>query len=248
MKIPFFHRRGQVESRSYTDDLVAQAFANSSEPQSCGRSLGRGGILHLSLIASPLMVASVSGYALSGADLVAMGRDVLLRGNSVWLIEVMPTGLLQLLRASAFEVAGLSAHPARWSYALEFETPGGQTIKRTAPANGVIHIMADTPPGRSWRGNPPWASAGLTSAAMAEIERGVRDESRILNGRVWIAPDGSSQDQHTGMARALRGLKGGKMIIAETVAKGFGQGALAAPRADWVPVKVGRTIALATWA
>ena len=239
MKIPFFHRRGQVESRSYTDDLVAQAFANSTEPQSAPGALA---VVEscISLIASPLMVASVSGYAISGADLVAMGRDVLLRGNSVWLIEVLPTGQVQLLRASAFEVAGRTADPTRWSYSLELETPGGQTIKRTAPANGVIHIMADTPPGRSWQGNPPWASAGLTASAMAEIERGVRDESRILNGRVWVAPDGSSQDQHTGMARALRGLKGGKMIIAETVAKGFGQGALAAPRADWVPVKVGQ--------
>ena len=46
MKIPFVHRRGQVESRSYTDELVAQAFANSTEPQSAPGALGRGGILH----------------------------------------------------------------------------------------------------------------------------------------------------------------------------------------------------------
>ena len=90
MKIPFFHRRGHVESRAgYTDELIAQAFANSSEPQSAPGALA---VVEscISLIASPLMVASVSGYAISGADLVAMGRDTLLTGNSVWLIEVSP--------------------------------------------------------------------------------------------------------------------------------------------------------------
>ena len=66
-----------------------------------------------SLIATPLMVASVTGYALSGGTLLAMGRDLLLRGNSVWLIDILPNGQVQLLRASGFEVGGRSSNPAR---------------------------------------------------------------------------------------------------------------------------------------
>ena len=227
------HRAG------YTDDLVAQAFANATEPQSAAGALA---VVEscTSLIASPLMLASVSGFAISGGMLLAMGRDVLRLGNSVWLIDVSPVGQVQLLRASAFEVSGRSANPARWSYAMDFETPGGETVKRTSPAAGIIHIMGDTPPGRTWRGNAPWASAGLSSAALAEIERGVKEESNLASGRVWTLPDGSSDAQGQSMARTLRALRGGKMVIGETTSQGFGQGKLGAPKADWVPTKTGQ--------
>ena len=150
MKIPFINRRGQVadppqvESRSYTDDLIAQAYANAIEP---APAVGALAVVEscVSLIADPLMVASVTGFPITGGILQAMGRDVLRLGNSVWLIDLSADGSVTLLRASAFEVAGRTANPARWSYTLEFETPSGQTIKRTSPAAGVIHVMADAP-------------------------------------------------------------------------------------------------------
>ena len=41
------------------------------------------------------------------------------------------------------------------------------------------------------------------------------------------------------MARTIRSIRGGKQVVAETVAKGLGQGALASPRADWTPTSVG---------
>ena len=75
---------------------------------------------------------------------------------------------------------------------------------------------------------------------MAEIERGVRDESRIINGRIWTAPDGASDTQKVAMGRTIGAIRGGKQVVAETVAKGLGQGALASPKADWIPVKVGQ--------
>ena len=82
---------------------------------------------------------------------------------------------------------------------------------------------------------------GLLSAeALAEIERGVRDESRIINGRIWTAPDGASADQQAAMGRTIGSIRGGKQVVAETVAKGLGQGTLASPRADWVPTAVGQ--------
>ena len=52
------------------------------------------------------MVSTVSGYDLSGGTLLAMGRDVLRLGNSVWLIDLAPNGQVQLLRSSGFEVGG----------------------------------------------------------------------------------------------------------------------------------------------
>ena len=60
-----------------------------------------------------------------------------------------------------------------------------------------------------------------------------------VGARVWTAPDGASADQQTAMARTIGALKGGRQVIGETVAKGLGQGALASPRADFVPTKTG---------
>ena len=147
------------ERASYTDDLVAQAFANSTEPQP-GAALLAVVESCTSLIAGPLAVASVSGYDLPGQTLLAMGRDLLLRGNSVWLIDVLPNGQVQLLRASSFEVAGRSSIPSRWSYSLAFETPNGQTIERTAPSTGIVHVMGDTPQVGVGEGTPPGLQLG----------------------------------------------------------------------------------------
>ena len=242
MKLPaivnrLFNPGVQEHRASYTEALAAQAYANATEPQSAPGALA---VVEscTSLIADPLLVATVTGYALTGGTLQAMGRDVLRTGNSVWLIDLGPDGSVQLLRASAFEVGGRSPNPARWSYAVEMETPAG-TITRRAPAARVIHVLTDAPPGRSWRGNAPWTSAPLSSAAMAEIERGVRDESKIINGRIWVSPDGATQDQSEAMARSIGSIKGGRQTVAETTNQGWGQGKLASPKVDWTPTKVG---------
>ena len=95
-------------------------------------------------------------------------------------------------------------------------------------------------PGPDWYGKAPWQSASLSSETLAELERGVRDESKIINGRVWTAPDGASQAQAQAMANTLNIIKGGKMAVAESTALGFGQGAAAAPKLDWVPTSVGQ--------
>ena len=75
---------------------------------------------------------------------------------------------------------------------------------------------------------------------MAELERGVRDESRILNGRIFTAPDGGTQAQAQAMANTLQTLKGGHMAVAETTAGGFGQSKAAAPKLDWVGTSTGQ--------
>ena len=41
------------------------------------------------------------------------------------------------------------------------------------------------------------------------------------------------------MARTIGALKGGRQVVAETVAKGIGQGPQAAPTRDWTPTKTG---------
>ena len=72
------------------------------------------------------------------------------------------------------------------------------------------------------------------------------DEAGIPTGRVWIGPDGSSADQQLAMSRTIRAIKGGRQVVAETVSRGLGQGALASPKSDWIPVRTGQEHSLGT--
>ena len=148
-------------------------------------------------------------------------------------------GSLSLQRAHKWKVRGGSADPATWEYDLEITVPDG-VVKRTLPAPSVVHLRLIGPADSDWRGSAPWQSAELSSDAMAEIERGIRDESRLTTGRIWLSPDGANQAQAQGMAATVKAMRGGKQVVSETTAQGFGAGKTSAPSRDWVPVSVGQ--------
>ena len=191
------------------------------------------------LIAGPFLVARLSGPLTSPRTLYAAARDVLRVGNSVWSIST-EGGALSLQRAHKWKVRGGSADPATWEYDLEIMAPDG-VVKRTLPAPSVVHLRLIGPADSDWNGSAPWQSADLSSDAMAEIERGIRDESRLTTGRVWLAPDGATQAQAQGMATTIKAMKGGKQVVSETTAQGFGAGKTSAPSRDWVPVSIGQS-------
>ena len=193
----------------------------------------------VSLIAEPFLVARLSGPLTSPRTLYTAARDVLRVGNSVWAISTAG-GSLMLERAHKWKVTGGSADPATWEYSLEIMAPDG-VVKRTLPAASVLHLRLVGPSDADWNGSAPWQSADISSEAMAELERGIRDEARILNGRVWVAPDGASQEQAQSMATTIKALKGGKQVVSETTAQGFGAGKTSAPSRDWVPVSIGQS-------
>ena len=192
----------------------------------------------VSLIAEPFLVARLSGPLTSQRTLYAAARDCLRVGNSVWSIST-EGGSLSLQRAHQWKVRGGSADSSTWEYDLEIMAPDG-LIKRTLAAPSVVHLRLIGPADSDWHGSAPWQSADLSSEAMAEIERGIRDESRLTTGRVWLSPDGASQAQAQGMAATVKAMRGGKQVVSETTAQGFGAGKTAAPSRDWVPVSVGQ--------
>ena len=191
----------------------------------------------VSIIADPFNVATVEGFPVPRAMLHDAARDLLRHGESCYLLDVDDDGL-HMVRAARWEIAGRSPDPSRWSYSLEIEAPGG-TIERRSPGEGVLHFRMNASRDTPWRGLPPWKLADLSSAALAAIERGVRDESKIPSGRVWTGPDGMGQNIAQGMADALKDLAG-RMVITPTTAMGMGQGKIAAPAKDWMPTATGQ--------
>ena len=104
----------------------------------------------------------------------------------------------------------------------------------------MVHLRLPGYAESAWIGRAPWQNASLTADAMAELERGIRDESRIFSGRVWTAPDGATQAHADAMATTIGMLKGGKQVVSQTTAAGFGQGKAARPDKDWEPVSTGQ--------
>lgn len=190
------------------------------------------------LIAAPLLVATVVGLPLPPRMPYQAARDLLRLGSSVWAIDTVQ-GVLSLHRASKWDIRGSSPDPASWLYDLETNVPDG-TIKATYSAAQVVHLRLASNPGTDWIGQAPWQAASISAEALAAIEMGIRDEGRIINGRIWTMPDGGSQGQAQAMASTLRSMIGGASVIAETTAGGYGQGKLAAPKSDWTPVHSGQ--------
>ena len=190
----------------------------------------------VSLIADPFLVCDVSGPSVSRRFLHAAARDLLRTGNSVWVIDTSE-GFLDLVRASRWSVEGTTTSASSWTYEVELSVPDG-IIKRRTPSLGVVHLRLSGD--KDWIGKAPWQYASLSASAMTELEQGVRDESRIYAGRVWTSPDGASVEQNQAMASTIAALKGGKQVVSETTAAGFGQGRSAAPPSDWKPVSTGQ--------
>ena len=183
-------------------------------------------------------MAETTGPMASPRTLYTAARDVLRTGSSVWAIDTS-NGNLELQRAYKWDVSGPSISPSAWTYELELRVHYG-VLKKRLPSAGVVHLRLVGPADCDWQGSAPWQHAELSADTMAELERSIRDESRIYSGRIWTAPYRATQQQATAMANTIKLLRGGKQVIAETTAGGFGQGKHAAPLADWKPVSTGQ--------
>ena len=234
---------GKAESRqaNYTD-AITQALQSILEQKPARADALAVVESCVSLIADPLLVAATIGLPLPSRMLCQAARDVLREGNSVWVIDTS-TGVLQLHRAHKWDIRGTSPNPATWEYDLEINVPSG-TIKGTYTAPRVVHLRLASLPGADWIGQAPWQTAAISGQAMAEIERGIKEESRTINGRVWVMPDGATALQAQAMGRTIGLLRGGQSVVSETTAGGFGGGKAQAPKADWTPVQSGQAHSL----
>ncbi len=82
--------------------------------------------------------------------LAAIGRDLLLRGESVW--EIVVNGDVGLYPLAQFEVVGTRSS---WDYQVEAEAPDGTATTRRLPGEQVIHLRYASDPQRPWKGLGP---------------------------------------------------------------------------------------------
>ena len=134
-----------------------------------------------------------------------------------------------------------------WRYRCLIAGPSG-TVTRLLPAEGVIHGRYSIDPSRPWAGIAPLAWASLTGKLHASLEDAIADEAGGTRGHllpVPAGPDGDEVDADGNEVDALADLRKdiaslrGKTVLTETTTAGWGEGTLAAPRADWKPQRIG---------
>ena len=191
------------------------------------------------------MAATVEGpkdvvEAVSPRTLGQIGRDLIRVGESLHIVRYMG-GRLRLIACSTWYFEG-DADPSTWLATCTAYGPSGSSTWRV-PMDSVVYVAWGSPTARPYHGLSPSSWSADTSRLMANAERSLADEAGGPLAQLLPVPqDGGDGDADTD---PLAGLKNdirdaaGKALLVETTAAGWGEGAVAAPRADWRQSRLG---------
>ena len=171
--------------------------------------------------------SNMATSALTPPILERLGRSLLLRGESLFAIDVEGGGLT-LTEAVSWDVAG----GREWVYRADFAEPSG-TVSRSLRADQVLHPRIGATPGRPFQGESPLPRA--TAALASVIESKLIEEVGGPVGAVVAQPLGG--DSLTALQADIQKLRG-RLVMVESTSGGYGDAA-SAPRTDWIPRRVG---------
>ena len=238
------------EAAPYTDAVVeairAQAGGASADPSATAALEAAAGMVARALASAEVRDGGAAGAALTPGTLALIGRELIRRGESVFLIDVGAEGL-RLLPAGSWDVRGGHAETG-WAYRLDLFGPSGN-VTRLVPSAAVVHVRYAVDPARPWHGLSPLAWARLTGRLLAETEGALADESSGPRGSLVPVPntaddageDAAEDDPLAGLRADIAALRG-RLALVETTSAGWGEGRIAAPgngNRDWQPQRIG---------
>ena len=225
---------GKPETRasdSLTDavlaNLVANATGSKTAPvaalaavEACAGLWGR------SFASAAVTPSTAATAALTPAVLERIGRGLLAAGEAVFAIDV-EGGELRLSQSCSWDISGKND----WIYRADFSTPSG-TTSRTLPAERILHPRIGATPARPWQGESPLPRATARLAAIVESKL-TEEVSGPIGSLIPVPHTGNLSGLQSDVAKL-----GGKVELVETTSGGFGDAA-AAPKADWMPRRIG---------
>ena len=247
---PFNHRSKGPEHRAgYADSVIAGLLAQASGGASgdavrlaaveiAAGLWGRG-------FASAMVTPSTAGpLALTPATLGLMGRELVRRGEAVFVIDVRPDGGVTLLPAGTWTIAG-GYSPDTWTYRVDLAGPS-VSASRLLPAAGVVHVRYASVPSRPWQGIGPLSFASSTSALAGDLEQRLAEEAAAPTGYALPVPavaaktgeDGETVDPTASLRADLKNLKG-RIGVVETTSAGYDTGRVNAPQSDYMQRRLG---------
>ncbi len=172
---------------------------------------------HFAVEASAGLVSRAFGIAevspavpgLDSAMLSMIGRSLIRRGESLWLIEVDPQSGVSLIPASSYDLDG-GDRPASWRYRLDLQGPSRlRTVRRGYEE--VLHVRINADAARPWKGQAPWTAAKLSVNVLAQLEKSLSLETKITPARIVPYPY-HDQEQVTNLRDGLE--HGGYLTVA----------------------------------
>ena len=231
---------GQVEHRESATDAIVTALVSAASGSSVPPSVealgaveAAAGLWSRAFASATVEPSTLATQALTPSVLAAIGRGLAVRGEVVFEIELSDI-FVQLNQASSWKVEG-GNRPETWRYAVEMPLPSGKVVKRTLPADAVLHLRYATRPGAPWAGVSPLGMADETRALATWIERRLAEETSTATSYVLPLPEAADVDK---LKADIKGGRG-RLHIVDTTSTGWGDGTAAAPRQDWKSNRMG---------
>ena len=236
------------ESQPFTDAIVnALLEANTGAAASTTATAAvesAAGLLGRAFAGAKVSPDNAITESLTPSILNLIGRDLVRRGESLWVIG-LSEGAVSLHPAGSWDVRGDPVGHGRgedgWYYRLDLFGPSSN-VTRYLPASAVLHFRYSVDPARPWLGLSPLQWASTTARLQAEAERSLADEASGPVAQLLAVPhDGGDggDDDALAMLKKDIGSARGRALLLETVASGWGDGQSASPHKDWVANRLG---------
>ena len=230
---------------SFTDSVVrlleAQAAGSLASTSSTAAVEAASGSLSRAFSAAEVSGPPWAQRAISPGFLGQVGRDLVRRGQSLHVIQVDAAGRVVLIPSASWHWEGGNAHPDSWRVRATVYGPSSSTT-HYLPQAGVIFLPWGATPGQPYTGVGPLSWANTTARLQAETERSLADEAGGPIANLIPVPQDGGDDSESDPLKDLKAdirQARGKALLVETVAAGYGEGASAAPRKDWIASRLG---------
>ena len=232
------------ERRQGYSDAILTAFETAAGTQS---QIGATAALEAAsnAYARGLAAADASGapdgvlQAISATMLADAGRDLVRRGEAIFVIDIGEDGL-ELTRAGTWDLRG-GARRSDWTARVTLYGPS-ESWTRILPYEQLLHFRYASDPARPWRGVSPVEWASLSSQLHARSTGALSADMRALSATLIVTPPASQQDDEDD--DPLAGTKetamqaGGRSLFVETL-KGSAADIREAPERDWRGQRLG---------
>ena len=236
-------RRSESRADVASNAVVAAALAAARGQGSAGGDGTATAVACIGLISRLFSAATVNPPELrrliTAPILSEIARRLMLNGNAVFDLDV-DGQVPALTPVAGFAVVGGQTDPNGWVYDLDIPTPSGMFQRRELGA-GLIHVRLNAPNNAPWRGVSPVADAGLTSAALANVERRLGQEANARTLLLLLYPDGTTDSTRNGIATDWSN-SAGNLAMAGRGGAGYNAGRAAAAPTEWDLKRIGPTI------